>query len=51
MVQNGYKLYRSFFYSEIPKKFGLSTLTHSEVIALLLILTKFTCNLTEVHHR
>jgi hypothetical protein len=40
---------RSFFYYEIPKKFGLNSLTRSKVIALL-ISTKFTRDLMEVRH-
>jgi hypothetical protein len=32
------------------KKFGLNSLTHSKVIALLLIFTKFTSDLMKVHH-
>jgi hypothetical protein len=39
----------SFFYSKIPKNFGLNSLTRSKFIALL-IFTKFPCDLLEVPH-
>jgi hypothetical protein len=38
-----------FFYSEILNKFGLNSLSHSKVIALL-IFTKFTRYIMEVRH-
>jgi hypothetical protein len=38
---------RPFFYSEIPKKFGLNSLSRSKVIELFIFI-KFTRHLTEV---